>query len=85
MLGVQVLHRYFVATTFYNDFSLITNKSAGLDDTWTNVLGVAISAGGLYAHIDFVTADNQPFIGGSMGAANGESEQRLNINLGYYF
>ncbi|MEW8625183.1 MAG: hypothetical protein AB2551_05485 [Candidatus Thiodiazotropha sp.] len=85
MLGVQVLHRYFVATTFYNDFSLITNKSAGLDDTWANVLGVAISAGGLYTHIDFVTAENQPFIGGSMGAASGESEQRLNINLGYYF
>ncbi|RLW56028.1 MAG: hypothetical protein B6D76_01545 [gamma proteobacterium symbiont of Stewartia floridana] len=71
--------------TFYNDFSLITNKSAGLDDTWMNVLGVAVSAGGLYTYIDFVTAENQPFIGGSMGADSGESEQRLNINLGYYF
>ncbi|MCG7988984.1 MAG: carbohydrate porin [Candidatus Thiodiazotropha weberae] len=71
--------------TFYNDFSLITNKSAGLDDTWMNVLGVAVSAGGLYTYIDFVTAENQPFIGGSMGTDSGESEQRLNINLGYYF
>ncbi|MEJ2621035.1 MAG: carbohydrate porin [Candidatus Thiodiazotropha sp.] len=71
--------------TFYNDFSLITNKSADLDDTWMNVLGVAVSAGGLYTYIDFVSAENQPFIGGTMGADSGETEHRLNINLGYYF
>ena len=71
--------------TFYNDYSLITNKSANLDDTWMNVLGVAVSAGGLYTYIDFISAENQPFIGGSMGSDSGETEHRFNINLGYYF
>lgn len=70
---------------FYNDYSLITNKSANLDDTWMNVLGVAVSAGGLYTYIDFVSAENQPFIGGSMGSDSGNTEHRFNINLGYYY
>lgn len=63
---------------------MITNKSADLDDTWMNVLGVAVSAGGLYTYFDFVTAENQPFIGGTMGD-NGDTENRFNINVGYYF
>ncbi|MEW8001003.1 MAG: carbohydrate porin [Candidatus Thiodiazotropha endolucinida] len=71
--------------TFYNDYSLITNKSANLDDTWMNVFGVAVSAGGLYTYIDFISAENQPFIGGTMGSDSGETEHRFNINLGYYF
>lgn len=71
--------------TFYNDYSLITNKSAGLDDTWMNVLGMALSAGGLYTYFDFISAENQPFIGGSMGSDSNKTEHRFNINLGYYF
>ncbi|MDY7091861.1 MAG: carbohydrate porin [Acidobacteriota bacterium] len=72
--------------TFYNDFSLMTDKSGGLqDDTLMNVLGVAVSAGGLYTYVDFVTGENQPFIGGSMGQDGGDRNHRLNINFGYYF
>ena len=72
--------------TFYNDFSLMTDKSGGLqDDTLMNVLGVAVSAGGLYTYIDFVTGENQPFIGGSMGQDGGDTNHRFNINFGYYF
>ncbi|MEX0827337.1 MAG: hypothetical protein WD005_00115, partial [Haliea sp.] len=52
--------------TFYNDYSLITDKSVGLADTWMNVTGIAVTAGGVYAYFDFVTARNQPFIGGSI-------------------
>jgi len=51
---------------WYNDFSYITDKSAGLPSTWMNVLGAAISAGGLFTYVDFVYAKNQPFIGGSV-------------------
>lgn len=71
--------------TFYNDYSRITNKSADLDDTWMNVLGVAVTSGGLYTYIDYVMAENQPFIGGTMGADSGRTEHRFNINFGYYF
>lgn len=69
---------------FYNDYSLITNKSGGLEDTFMNVLGVAASAGDLYTYFDYVTARNQPFVGGSM-AGDGPVEHRFNINFGFYF
>ncbi len=71
--------------TFYNDYSLITDKSADLDDTWMNVTGVAISAGGVYAYLDYVLAKNQPFIGGTMAGDADDSESRINLNIGYYF
>lgn len=72
--------------TFYNDYSLMTDKSGGLeDDTTMNVLGVAVAAGGLYTYVDFVTAENQPFIGGSTGVDGGDTNHRFNINFGYYF
>ncbi len=70
--------------TFYNDYSLVTNKSADLPDTFMNVTGAAVSAGGLYTYIDFVTAKNQPFIGGTM-VGDGDTTHRFNINFGYYF
>lgn len=69
---------------FYNDYSLVTNKSGMLPSTFMNVLGMGVSAGDLYTYFDFVTARNQPFIGGSM-AGNGEVDHRLNINFGFYF
>lgn len=70
--------------TFYNDYSLMTAKAGGLDDTFMNVLGVSIAAGGLFTYVDLVTAENQPFIGGSLGA-DGGTQTRLNVNVGYYF
>ncbi len=70
--------------TFYNDYSVIGNKSGNLPRTFMDVLGVAVSAGDLYTYIDYVTARNQPFIGGSM-AGDGGTEHRLNINFGFYF
>ncbi|RAP56299.1 hypothetical protein BTJ49_13755 [Oleiagrimonas sp. MCCC 1A03011] len=69
---------------FYNDYSLITNKSGQLPSTFMNILGVGVSAGDLYTYFDFVTARNQPFIGGSM-AGDGKVEHRFNINFGFYF
>jgi hypothetical protein len=38
----------------------------------------------LFTCFDYVTARNQPFIGGSM-VGNGEVEHRFKINFGYYF
>lgn len=71
--------------TFYNNYSLITGKSAGLADTWMNVLGFSLAAGGVFAYFDFVTARNQPFIGGSIAGDDDDVNSRFNINLGYYF
>ena len=70
--------------TFYNDYTVVTDKPAAQPDTFMNVTGVAITSGGLYTYIDFVIAENQPFIGGSM-VGDGDTNKRLNINFGYYF
>ncbi|TAM33868.1 MAG: carbohydrate porin [Rhodanobacter sp.] len=72
------------ALTFYNDYSLVNHKSGHLPHTWMNITGMSMAAGGLFTYFDFVTARNQPFIGGSM-AGNGGVEHRFNINFGYYF
>lgn len=71
--------------TFYNNYSLVTNKKGLHDDTVMNVTGVAISAGGMFSYVDFVNAKNQPFINGSIGQDGGSTEQRFNINFGFYF
>jgi len=71
--------------TYYNDYNLVTDKSAGLDDTTMNATGVAISAGGVYAYVDFVVAKNQPFLGGTLVGNADDWNKRLNINIGYYF
>lgn len=72
--------------TFYNDYSVVTDKSANLEDTWMNVTGVAVSSGGLYTYIDLILAENQPFIGGTMDSAGKPgTNTRFNINFGYYF
>lgn len=71
--------------TFYNDFSLMTNKQGYDEDTTMNVLGMAVAAGGMYTYFDIVTARNQPFIGGSMVGESEQTNTRFNINFGYYF
>ncbi|MCL1095850.1 OprO/OprP family phosphate-selective porin [Shewanella kaireitica] len=70
--------------TFYNDYSLVTDKPAAMEDTFMNVTGMAVTAGGLYTYFDFVVAENQPFIGGTM-VGDGDTNKRFNINFGYYF
>lgn len=76
----------FTSLTFYNDHSLITDKVGYQDDTWMNVLGVAVAAGGgFYTYVDYVKAKNQPFIGGNIATDGGEVNDRFNINFGYYF
>lgn len=71
--------------TFYNDFSLMTDKRFYSEDTLMNVLGFAVSAGGLYTYFDLVTARNQPFVGGSMSGSAKDTNTRFNVNIGYYF
>jgi hypothetical protein len=70
---------------FYNDYGIIYDKSDNSADTWMNVTGVSVAAGGLFTYFDFVQAKNQPFVGGSVAGDSDETETRFNINIGYYF
>lgn len=71
---------------FYNDFNLMTNKSGDFNnDTVMNVTGVQATAGNLYVVLDFIQAQNQPFIGGSLAGDSDDTNSRVNMNFGFYF
>lgn len=73
--------------TFYNDYSLIFDKNADYEDTWMNVTGMAVAAGGVYAYFDIINGENQPFVTGAMAGPSQTTEDNtiFNINVGYYF
>jgi len=80
--------------TFYSDNTIIQadNEGKDWDQTWQNVVGCMISAGPVYTYIDIISAENMPFMGGSMvnGVDDGwqssnNRNTRININFGYYF
>lgn len=70
---------------FYNNTSLVTDKRDYQQDTWMNVLGMAVTAGGIYTYFDLVSATNQPFVNGSVVGESNRWHTRFNINFGYYF
>ncbi|RVT49065.1 carbohydrate porin [Rheinheimera sediminis] len=70
---------------FYNNYSLVYDKSDQSRSTLMNVTGFSIAAGSLFTYVDYAHARNQPFVGGSMAGNSSDEEQRFNINIGYYF
>ncbi|WP_372592312.1 carbohydrate porin, partial [Guyparkeria sp.] len=70
--------------SFYNDYSLIFDKNNDFEDTYMNVTGMAVSAGGLYAYFDIINGENQPFVANGM-TSDGDDNTIFNINVGYYF
>ncbi len=70
---------------FYNNYGLVYDKSDNSRNTLMNITGVAVAAGGLYTYFDLVHGRNQPFVGGSAVGNSEDTEQRFNINIGYYF
>ncbi|WP_204742153.1 carbohydrate porin [Guyparkeria sp. SCN-R1] len=70
--------------TFYNDYSLIYDKNNDYEDTYMNVTGMAVAAGGLYTYFDIINGQNQPFVADGM-TSDGGSNTIFNINVGYYF
>lgn len=70
--------------TFYNDYSLIYDKNADFEDTYMNVTGMAVAAGGLYTYFDIINGENQPFVANGMTSDGGQNTI-FNINVGYYF
>ncbi|MFO7582043.1 carbohydrate porin [Guyparkeria sp.] len=73
--------------SFYNDYSLIFDKNNDFEDTYMNVTGMAVSAGGIYAYFDIINGENQPFVSGGSNAMTSDNDSNtiFNINVGYYF
>ncbi|MDG4867468.1 carbohydrate porin [Guyparkeria sp. 1SP6A2] len=70
--------------SFYNDYSLIYDKNNDYEDTYMNVTGMAVAAGGVYAYFDIINGENQPFVANGM-TSDGGANTLFNINVGYYF
>lgn len=79
---------------FYNDFSVIDKDVSEWNTTWLNTTGVLIAAGPVFTYIDYIQGRNAAFIGPFSNGQNdnvrmttggGDTERRLNINIGYYF
>lgn len=79
------------ALTFYNDYSVMTKADDSFADSKMNTTGCMISAGAVYIYMDYIMGQNQPWIGGSWsnslaaGTEDVDWENRVNINIGYYF
>lgn len=71
--------------TLYNNYNLMSGKSADLRRTFMNVTGFSVAAGGIFAYFDYILAENQPFVGGTMVGGDTSFNSRFNINVGYYF
>lgn len=72
--------------TFYNDYTVMTDKSGNFkEDTQMNVFGVGVTAGPIFGWVDYVAGTNQPFNNGTLVGDSTEWEHQLNIQIGYYF
>ena len=79
------------ALKIYNDFGYLQKKKEDFDDSIMNVTGVLITAGNIYAYIDYAAGLNHSWLGGnymddfSSGTPGADWEARFNVNIGYYF
>lgn len=76
---------------FYNDFGWMDKRVKRFKDSFQNVAGCMITAGGVYAYVDYALGKNHAWLGPEWTNAfayGGDSNSwhgRANINLGYYF
>lgn len=76
---------------FYNDFGYMQKQEANFEDSYMNVTGVLVTAGNIFAYIDYAAGYNHSWLGGnyiddfSRGNPDAQWEARFNINIGYYF
>lgn len=75
---------------FYHDYSQLLKKEGDFEDSVIRTLGMAISAGPVWANIDFISAENTPWLNGqnnpfAQGSDDEGASTLFNINVGYYF
>ncbi len=75
----------------YVDYTLIDKTNDNFYDTQHLIPGFLISAGAVYTYVDYAMGKNQPWLTDSFGKGLGSGiddaawNNRLNINIGYYF
>ncbi len=72
--------------TCYNDYSHVMPRGERARDSIQNVTGCLLTAGKIYAYLDWITGKNMWFIGGpGIGLSDDRWRSRFNVNIGYYF
>ena len=75
----------------YNDYSYMDKAVSTWEDTQLNTTGVLLTINPLYIYCDYIQGLNHPFLGNqttdalTTGDPASDWEQRVNINIGYYF
>lgn len=75
----------------YVDYTLIDKANKNFHNTQHLIPGFLISAGPVYAYVDYAMGKNQPWLtesfgkGLGSGVENPDWNKRFNVNIGYYF
>ncbi|MES1945166.1 hypothetical protein PC39_13652 [Salinisphaera sp. PC39] len=73
--------------TCYHDFSVYLKDESGFQDSRLNTTGCAVGAAPIFAYLDWINAENAPFFSVADPFVRGASgsDNRLNLNVGFYF
>lgn len=83
---VPVGHKLLDSVTVYSDNTIIEPDKDDFRTGWLNVFGALLASGPAYTYVDLIWAENMPFMGGDLVAAEDSGRRtRININVGYYF
>ena len=75
----------------YIDYSYVDKANKHFYDTQQFIPGFMVTAGPIYAYIDYAMGKNQPWLtedfgkGLGSGVANADWNSRFNVNFGFYF
>jgi hypothetical protein len=75
----------------YDNYSVLIKDQASFEDSRMNSLGCSVLAGPVFAFVDWIAAQNAPYLGVPTATAftTGEPDPRwhsmFNVNLGFYF
>lgn len=71
----------------YNNYSILVKDAGGGEESMLNTTGAAVGIGPLFLYFDLIQGRNMIFFedGSLAGGGNETWDQRLNINLGYYW
>lgn len=92
-LGYNVIIKNSIVNSikFYNDFGYMNKGEDLFEDTFMNVTGASIVAGGAFIYVDYAMGKNHSWLGTdwtnalAAGIEDSDWESRFNISVGYYF
>lgn len=87
---IPLNYKFLDDIKFYNDFSAYEKSVSDYDSSYMNVLGCMLHTGPVYVLVDYVLANNHPWIGNNFNqglSVGGEKSwnRRFNVNIGLYF